>query len=63
MAGNSDHQNDKRLGRDRRNLPRSISIYRWTSDSSGNWRKERRSGEDRRPGSVNKNKPSVSFPT
>jgi len=60
MADNTYHQNDKRSGRDRRKLPRSISIYRWSFDSSGNWREERRYRENRRPGSVNENKPSVS---
>jgi hypothetical protein len=63
MADNPDHQNDKRSGKDRRKLPRSISIYRWSFDSSGNWREERRFGGNRRLGSVNDNKPSVSFPT
>lgn len=63
MAGNPDHKNNKRSGRDRRKLPRSISIYRWNFDSSGNWWEQRRSGKDRRLENVNENQPSVSFPT
>ena len=48
MTDNENHQNDRRLGRDRRTLPRSKSIYKWNFDPSGSWREERRSGEDRR---------------
>jgi len=48
MAGNEDHQGERRSRKERRNAPRLKSIYKWNFDPLGNWWEEKRSGKERR---------------
>jgi hypothetical protein len=48
MKGGPSSHVDQRSGKERRVLPQSRSMYQWNFDPSGNWWKEKRSGDERR---------------